>query len=61
MHYLLGHYEVNQEAAINISVCKINHCIPVLEGVLRVRDGRRVPDKLEPCGGVALQLQQVRG
>ena len=61
MHYLLGHYEVNQEAAINISVYKTDHCIPVLEGILRVRDGGRVPDKLEPRGGVALQLQQVRG
>ena len=34
---------------------------PVLDLILRVRDGRRVPDELEPGGRVGLQLQEVRG
>ena len=34
---------------------------PVLDLILRVRDGRRVPDELEPGGRVGLQLEEVRG
>ena len=34
---------------------------PVLDLILRVGDGWRVPDELEPGGRVGLQLQEVRG
>ena len=34
---------------------------PVLDLILRVGDGWRVPDELEPGGRVGLQLEEVRG